>query len=76
MISMSPALKDHLSGHRFASDDDVKTAVMRLFKSQGTEFYEAGINELIPRVDKCLIVSGTMLKNKVVNIDNTCCPIS
>jgi hypothetical protein len=33
-----PALKDHLSGHMFASDDDVKTAVMGLLKSQGTEF--------------------------------------
>jgi hypothetical protein len=49
-----PALKDHLSGHRFASDDGVKTAVMRWLKSQGTEFNEAGINKLVPQLDKCL----------------------
>ena len=24
-----PALKDHISGHKFASEDDVKIAVMR-----------------------------------------------
>jgi histone-lysine N-methyltransferase SETMAR len=33
-----PALKDHLSGHKLASDDDVKTAVASWSKSQGTEF--------------------------------------
>ena len=70
-----PVFKDHLSGHRFASDDDVKTAVLRLFKSQGTEFYEAGINRLVPRMDKRLSVGGTMLKKKVVSTDNTCYPI-
>jgi hypothetical protein len=70
-----PALKDHLSGHRFANGDDVETAVMRLLKSQVTEFYEAGINKLVPRVDRCLSVGGIMLKNKVVSIDNTCDPI-
>jgi hypothetical protein len=33
-----PALKDHISGHKFSSDD-VKTAVTRWLKLQGTEFY-------------------------------------
>jgi len=52
-----PALKDHLSGHKFASDD-VKTAVMRWLKSQGTEFYKAGINKLVPQLDKCVNLDG------------------
>jgi len=52
-----PALKDHLSGHKFASDD-VKTAVMRWLKSEGTEFYKAGINKCVPQLDKCLILGG------------------
>jgi hypothetical protein len=38
-----PALKDHPSGYKFASDDGVKTAVKRWLKSQGTEFYKAGL---------------------------------
>lgn len=52
------ALKDHLSGHRFAGDKDVKTAVMKWLKSQDTEFYEAGINELVPQLDKCINLGG------------------
>jgi len=42
-LHLFPALKDHLSGHKLASDDDMKTAVTRWLKSQGTEFYEAQI---------------------------------
>jgi hypothetical protein len=53
-----PALKDHLPGHKFASNDGVKTAFMRWLKSQGTEFYKAGINKLVPQLDKCLNLGG------------------
>jgi histone-lysine N-methyltransferase SETMAR len=41
-----PALKDHLSGQRFAKDG-VKAAVTRWLKSQDTEFNEARINKLV-----------------------------
>jgi hypothetical protein len=44
----SPTLKDHHSGHTFTSDDNVKSAVMMWSKLQGTEFFEAGINKLVP----------------------------
>jgi hypothetical protein len=71
-FQLFPGLNDYLSGHKLASDDDVRAAVMRLLKSRGTEFYEVGINKLVPRVDKCLIVGRTMLNNKVVSIDNAC----
>jgi hypothetical protein len=47
------ALKDHFSGHRFANDD-VKIAVTRWLKSQGTEFNKAQINKPVPRLGKCL----------------------
>lgn len=53
-----PTLKDHHSGHTFMSDDDVKTTVMTWSKLQGTEFLEAGINKLVPWLDKCLIFGG------------------
>jgi hypothetical protein len=52
------ALKDHLSGHKFVSDNGMKTAVTRWLKSQGTEFYKAGINKLVPQLDKCLNLGG------------------
>jgi hypothetical protein len=52
------ALSDFHFCHKFASDGDVKTAVMRWSKLQGTDFYEAGINKLVPRLDKCLNLVG------------------
>ena len=45
-----PALQNHLSGHKYESDDDVK--------SQGTEFYDAGFNKLVPQLDKRLNLGG------------------
>ena len=47
----------HLFGHiklglrskHYASDEEVKTAVMKWLKEQSTEFYEAGIDALIQR---------------------------
>ena len=44
-----PAIKDRLSGHKSAGDEDVKTAVRRWFISGCPEFYK-----LAPRLDKCL----------------------
>ena len=65
-------LKDHPSSYKFASDDNVKTAVTRWLKSQGTEFYKAGSNKLVPWLDRCLNLGKTVLKNKVISIDNIC----
>ena len=67
-----PAVKHYLSGHKFASDDDVKTSVTKWLKSQGTEFNETEINKLAPRLDKCRILGRSALKIEVVSIDNTC----
>jgi hypothetical protein len=58
IFHLFPTLKDHLSGHKFASDGGVKSAVMRWLKSQSTEFYKAGINKLVPQLDKCLNLGG------------------
>lgn len=49
-----PAIKDRLSDHKLAGEEDVKTSVTRWFISGCPEFYEAGINTLAPRLDKCL----------------------
>ena len=57
-----PAIKDRLSGHRFAGDEDVRTAVTRWFISRCPEFYETGINKLAPRLDKCLNLGGNYVE--------------
>ena len=44
-LHLLPALKDNLSRHTLASEDDMKTAATRWLKSQGTEFYEAQIKK-------------------------------
>ncbi|GBN75431.1 hypothetical protein AVEN_102248-1 [Araneus ventricosus] len=48
--SLFPKLRGHLSGTKFSSDSDVKTAAEKC----GREFYPAGVNELVLRSDKCL----------------------
>lgn len=49
-----PKLKEHLSGTRFSSDSDVKTAAENWLNGQGRDFYQAGLNKLVLRSDKCL----------------------
>ncbi|GBM25970.1 hypothetical protein AVEN_223106-1 [Araneus ventricosus] len=43
-----PKLKEHLSGTRFSSDSDVKTAV----ENCGRDFYQSGLKKLALRSDK------------------------
>ncbi|GBN31415.1 hypothetical protein AVEN_189284-1 [Araneus ventricosus] len=49
-----PKLKDHLSRARFSSDSDVKTAAENWLNEQGRDFYQAWLNQLVLRADKCL----------------------
>ena len=42
-------MKDGLKGKHYADDGEVKTSVMKWFKQQLTEFYEAGIHAHIHR---------------------------
>ncbi|GBL89514.1 hypothetical protein AVEN_87850-1 [Araneus ventricosus] len=44
----------HLSGKRFSSNSDAKTAAENWFIGQGRDFYQAGLNNLVLRSDKCL----------------------
>ncbi|KAJ4443883.1 hypothetical protein ANN_05670 [Periplaneta americana] len=46
------------SGERFGNDKELKTSVTRWFHSQAAEFYDRGIQKLIPRYDKCLNSDG------------------
>ncbi|KAJ4440986.1 hypothetical protein ANN_10835 [Periplaneta americana] len=50
------------SGERFGNDKELKTSVTCWFHSQAAEFYDRGIQKLIPRYDKCLNSDGGYVK--------------
>jgi len=47
-------LKKHLAGKKFDDDDEVHKEVMTWFKGQAADFYDSGIQKLVPRLNKCL----------------------
>jgi hypothetical protein len=52
-------LKKHLVGKKFDDDDDeVQGEVMTWFKGQAADFYDSGIQKLVPRLNKCLDNAG------------------
>ncbi|KAK7575531.1 hypothetical protein V9T40_011817 [Parthenolecanium corni] len=57
-----PALKRHLGGRRFTSDEEVKIAVRNFFKSCTKEWFAQGIERLVSRYDKCLNNSGNYVE--------------
>jgi hypothetical protein len=54
-------LKTFLGGRRFHYDNKVK-AVNTWFASQAASFYDAGIQKLVPRYDKCLNNGGNYVE--------------
>jgi hypothetical protein len=55
-------LKKFLGGQCYVEDDDVKEAVNTWFSSQAASFYDAGIQKLVPRYDKCLNNGGNCIE--------------
>jgi hypothetical protein len=53
------------AGKKFDDDDAVQEEVMTCFKGQAADFYDSGIQKLVPRLNKCLDNAG-MLKNKAM----------
>jgi hypothetical protein len=51
-------LKKHLAGKKFDDDDEVQEEVMTWFKGQVADFYDSGIQKLVPRLNKCLDNAG------------------
>jgi len=47
-------LKKHLVGEMFDDDDDMQEEVMTWFKVQAADFYDSGIEKLVPRLNKYL----------------------
>jgi hypothetical protein len=50
-------LKKHLARKNFDDDDEVQE-VMTWFKGQAADFYDSGIQKLVPRLSKCLDNAG------------------
>jgi hypothetical protein len=55
-------LKTFLGGQRFHDDNEVKEAVNTWFASEAASFYDAAIQKLVPRDDKCLNNGGNCVE--------------
>ena len=62
-------LKKFLGGKRFDDDDDLKDAVQKWLTPQAPAFYEEGIQNLVPRYDKCLNNGGEWWKYSLKNVE-------
>jgi len=51
-------LKKYLAGKKFDGNDEVQEEVMMWFKGQVADFYDSGIQKLVPRLSKCLDNAG------------------
>ena len=51
-------LKKHLAGKKFDDGDEMQEDVMTWFKGQAADFYDSGIQKLVPRLNKCLDNAG------------------
>jgi len=51
-------LKKHLAGQKFHKDEDLKNEVTTCLHAQVVEFYDIGIQKLVPRLHKCLDKGG------------------
>ena len=51
-------LKKHRAGKKFDDDDEVQEEVMSWFKVLAADFYDSGIQKLVPRLNKCLDNAG------------------
>ena len=46
------------AGKKFDDDDEVQEEVMTWFKRLAADFYDSGIQKLVPRLNKCLDNAG------------------
>jgi len=51
-------LKKHLAGKKFDDDDEVQKEVMTWFKGQAADFYNSGIQKLVPKINNCVDNAG------------------
>jgi hypothetical protein len=51
-------LNPSTAGKKFDDDDEVQEEVMTWFKGQAADYYDSGIQKLVPRLNKCLDNAG------------------
>ena len=51
-------LKKHLAGKKIDDDDEMQEEVVTWFKGQAADFYDLGIQKLVPRLNKSLDNAG------------------
>jgi histone-lysine N-methyltransferase SETMAR len=51
-------LKKHLAGQKFREDEEVKSEVTAWLCAQAAEFCDIGIQNLVPRLNRCLDRGG------------------
>ena len=49
---------ENLTGKKFDDDDEVQEEVMTWFKVEAADFYDSGIQKLVPRLNKSLDNAG------------------
>jgi len=57
-------LKKYLTGKKFDDDDEVQEEVMTGFKVLAVDFYDSGIQKLVPGLNKCLDNAGDYVEKK------------
>ena len=55
-------LKKHLAGKKFDDDGEMQEEAMTWFKGQAADFYDSGIQKLVPRLNKCLDNAGDYIE--------------
>jgi len=55
-------LKKYLYGKKFDYDDEAQEEVMAWFNGQATNFYNSGIQKLIPRINNCVDNTGDIVE--------------
>jgi hypothetical protein len=57
------SVKKCLAREQFDDDDEVQEEAMKWFKGQAADFYESGIQKLVPKFNKCLDNAGDCIEN-------------
>ena len=53
-IPFASSPKETSRWEKFDDDDEVQEEVMTWFKGQAADFYDSGIQKLVPRLNECL----------------------